>query len=73
MDEDKIKKQAKQILDKFAKALENVKDIEEYYIERDVFEREEGEGEVCDFKKELLRNALNHDDDFIIAEKGDWK
>lgn len=25
------------------------------------------------FKKRMLENAPNHDDDFIIAETGDWK
>jgi len=26
-----------------------------------------------DFKKRMLKNAPNHDDDFIIAEIGGWK
>ncbi len=76
IDKQKIEKQAKEILDKFAKALEEVegKSDKEFYVDRNEFEREEGEGEECsDFKKQLLKNAPEHDDDFIIAEKGGWK
>ncbi len=76
MDKDKIKKQAKQILDKFASALAKV-DSEKIKIgvDRKRFERQEGEGEKCDsgFKKKFLQNAPEHDDDFILAERGGWK
>ena len=71
-----IEKQAKEILDKFAKALEGVEkekaDVESY-VDRGEFERNEGNGENCNFKEEVLKNAPFHDDDFIIAEKGEWK
>lgn len=76
MDESKIKKQAKQILDKFAKALEKVKSSsEDFYVDREKFEREEGEGKECEkgFKKRFLENAPQHNEDFIIAERGKWK
>ena len=73
MDKNKIQNEAKQILDKFAFALEKVKDSEDFHVDRDEFERVEGDGKACDFKDKLLENAPNHDDDFIIAEKGDWK
>ena len=85
MDTERIKRQARQILDKFAKALEKVeKEIkEESYVDREEFERVEGiasslskdneKSKNSNFKKELLENAPNHDDDFIIAEKGEWK
>jgi len=77
MDREKIEKQAKELLDKFAKALEKVEKEtkEEFYVERDEFERKEGEGKNSDdkFKERILENAPAHDDDFIIAEKGSWK
>jgi len=76
MDNDRIKKEAKQILDKFAKALAKVDSEKvEIGVDRDEFERKEGEGEECekDFKQKMLENAPNHDDDFVIAERGSWK
>ena len=76
MDEKKIKRQAKQILDKFANALAKV-DSEKIGIgvDRKEFERKEGDGKKSaeGFKKRFLKNAPQHNDDFIIAEKGGWK
>ena len=77
MDEKKIKREAKQILDKFANALAKVEKEakEDFYVDREEFEREEGEGEKSDsgFKKRFLENAPEHDDDFIIGERRKWK
>ena len=79
VDKQKVEKQAKEILDKFAKALLEVEKESgtqvESYVDRDEFERIEGEGTCSpeDFKKRVLANAPVHDDDFVIAEKGDWK
>ena len=76
MDENKIRKQAKQILDKFARALDKVKDKDvDSYIDGGEFERKEGPGKesVEGFKQRFLKNAPEYNDDFIIAEKGDWK
>jgi|APSaa5957512622_1039677.scaffolds.fasta_scaffold145436_2 predicted Asp-tRNA(Asn)/Glu-tRNA(Gln) amidotransferase subunit C len=75
VDKVKIEKEAKEILDKFAKALEKVKtDDLDFHVNREEFERSEGEGEVCEgFKKSLLENAPKKDEDFILAEKGEWK
>ena len=74
---ERIEKQAKEIIDKFAFQLEKVeKEInEESYVERDEFERVEGNGINSDslFKEDILKNAPNHDDNFIIAEKGSFK
>tara|TARA_B100001079_G_C16339915_1_gene483036 strand:+ start:728 stop:952 length:225 start_codon:yes stop_codon:yes gene_type:complete len=74
MDKKKVEKEAKQMLDNFAKALSKVKTNEEdHYIDREDFERVEG-GDSCEgFKSKLLGNAPEKDDDFIIAEKGAWK
>ena len=86
MDNAKIKREAKQILDKFASALSRVEkeSKEDSYVDRDEFERKEGKGtarkqsndccgENSSFKKKILQNAPEHDDDFIIAERGKWK
>jgi hypothetical protein len=76
MNSDKIKQEAKQVLDKFAKALEKVEkehDIEAC-VDREIFERKEGNSRDYDknFKKKILENAPQHDDDFIIAETKGW-
>ena len=77
LDKEQIQKQAKQLLDKFAVALEKVEkeSVEESYVDRDEFEREEGKSKEHDskFKQKLLQNAPQHDDDFVIVEKGSWK
>ena len=73
MDKSEIQKQAKEILDKFAKALEKVKTKENFYVEREEFEREE-KGKKCEnFKNSLLENSPKKNEDFVIAEKGSWK
>tara|TARA_Y100000310_G_C20513626_1_gene730086 strand:- start:346 stop:576 length:231 start_codon:yes stop_codon:yes gene_type:complete len=76
MDKEQIKKQATKILDKFAEALEKVdkESKEESYVDRDNFERIEGDGEECEgFKEKFLANAPEKNEDFILVEKGDWK
>jgi predicted Asp-tRNA(Asn)/Glu-tRNA(Gln) amidotransferase subunit C len=77
VDQEKIKEEAKEILDKFAEALENVEkeNKDESYVDREDFERIEKEGEECEegFKEKILKNAPEHNDDFILVEKGAWK
>jgi len=87
MDKKQIEKQAKQILDKFAKALEKTEkektDESEAYVDREQFERQEAkkekplrdtEGtESLAFKKDFLANAPESEGDFVKVEKGDWK
>ncbi|MEM0465530.1 MAG: hypothetical protein QXW97_02405 [Candidatus Pacearchaeota archaeon] len=77
MDKIIIEKQAKNILDRFAKSLEKVdkEKILEPWVERDIFTRDEtnGSNSLEGFKKRFLDNAPRHDDEFIICEKGDWK
>ncbi len=78
VDKVKVEKGAKEILDKFAKALDKIgrgSEKEGTYVDREEFERVEKEGQDCDvdFKKRMLENAPNSDDDFIIAETGAWK
>ncbi len=77
MDEKKreeIKKEAKQILEKFAKSLENVKFKEKAGKKEVGGFREEAEPAKSneDFRKRIFENAPNSDEDFIIAEKKEW-
>jgi len=77
MDKSQIEKDAKRILDKFAKALVKVDEETSKVsinVDREEFERVEGEGEDGDwFKEDFLNNAPKKDKDFIIAERGSWK
>jgi len=73
--EEKIKKEAREILEKFAKALEKIKDIPDSFVERDEDRREEKEGKEPDkdFQKIFFENAPVTKKDSIQAEKGGWK
>jgi predicted Asp-tRNA(Asn)/Glu-tRNA(Gln) amidotransferase subunit C len=76
MDQERIKRQAKQILDNFADALASVeKEGKEEYVEREDFERKEENEKESDpeFRQDFLKNSPSHDTDFIIAERGEWK
>lgn len=69
----KIKKQAKQILDKFSKALAKVKSSESN-VEREVERRAEKKGEQSDkdFREIMFENAPKKNKDFIVAERKKW-
>jgi len=71
---EKLEKETKALLDKFSKALDTVKTSEEWNVEREQDRREENEGKECDsdFRKIMLENSPQHDEDFIIAEKKSW-
>jgi Asp-tRNA(Asn)/Glu-tRNA(Gln) amidotransferase C subunit len=74
-EKEEIRKEAKRILDDFSEKLEKVKDkAKESVVERPECERKEGQGKESDssFRKRMFENALNKNDDFIIAEKGKW-
>jgi len=74
MNKEEIKKQAKRIMDSFARALDKVK-VEETRVERDEDRRQEGDGCVeadSDFKKIMFKNAPKTKDDCIEAERGEW-
>lgn len=72
---DEIAKEARTILDKFAKELSKVKDIPETFIEQKETVRKEGEGCEPDesFRQIFFQNAPAVKDDCIQAEKGGWK
>ena len=70
-----IKREAKQILDKFAKALSKIKKVPESFVERDSDRREERGGEKADkdFIDSVFENAPQTKNKCILAERGKWK
>ena len=74
-EKEEIKKQAKDIMDKFSEKLSNVSEkMSDPLIDRKEFEREEGEGKESnsDFRERMFENAPRKNKDFIIAEKKKW-
>ena len=73
-EKEEIKKQAKKLLDEFSSKLDKIK-VKETHFSSDSGMREEGEGWETDetFKSIIFANAPFVEDDFLIAEKGDWK
>ena len=72
-----IEKSAKEILDKFALALEKagIKEAEESRVEREEDRREEAKESIPpdkDFRKIMLENAPKTKNNCIEAEKGGW-
>ena len=76
MDERKreeIRKEARGILDKFAKSLESVKFKEKESKKQVGGFREEGNGKTdADFRERMFANASSTDGDHILAEKKKW-
>lgn len=74
LEREKIREQAKDILEKFGKSLQKVKFKERKKEEELSGFREEGKenGSSNDFRERVFRNAPNKDSDFIIAEKKKW-
>mgnify|MGYP001614584414 FL=1 len=69
-----IQKEAKEILRRFAASLEKVSSKKKPLKEEFGGFREEGSGESAnqEFRKQMLKNAPEKDNDFIIAEKKKW-
>lgn len=74
MDEEKIKKQAKEIMDEFMKALEKLDEKgQEFGSERERFLRNpKGKKSNPEFRRRMLRNAPKSKDGYIAAEKKKW-
>ena len=71
LDEEKIKQQAREILDKFARALQGIH-TEESRAEREESSREEGK-EKAEIDREIMfSNAPKTKNNCIEAEKGSW-
>lgn len=73
-EKERVKKDAKNIMKSFSEKLSGVENLKEDFIERHEFERNEGDGKVCedDFRKTMLDNSPVKEGDFIVAEKGAW-
>jgi predicted Asp-tRNA(Asn)/Glu-tRNA(Gln) amidotransferase subunit C len=73
-EKEKIRKEARKLLDKFSRSLEKVEVKEEKIKKNRGGFREEGNGEEsdADFKKRMFENAPEKDENFIIAEKKNW-
>jgi len=72
--EKEIRKSARQILDKFAKALARVR-TSDSFVEREEDRREEKEGEKgnSEFREIFFENAPSTKKQCILAERGKWK
>ncbi len=69
-----IRKEARALLDKFAKRLDTIKVPSKKEELKGDGTRAEGEGLGCDedFRERLFENAPSKDEDCIIAEKASW-
>ena len=74
-EKEEIKKQAKAIMDDFSKKLSKLdKSTKEPLIEAKEFERSEGRKKDESFsRKKMFDNATDKNENFIIAERGEWK
>ncbi len=74
MDQERIKKQAKMLMDEFMAALESAGDVkEEAGIEREESTRKAAKCELTEgFPERMLQNAPSKKDRFIVAEKKKW-
>ena len=73
MNEEKIKEQAKRIMDEFVNALEKVKEEKgEVGFESEDNTRKPHGREEDDFRELMLDNAPKKKDSFVVAEKKKW-
>ena len=73
-DKEDIRKQVDGILQSFSKKLSSIKEkVGESFIERDGFERQEGQKQLELSRKIMFENAPEKNNDFIIGEKKEWK
>ena len=75
-EKEEIREKIKAILEDFSKQLSSVEnEAGESLIERGEFERPEGSVKPDEsFSREIMfKNAPEKNEDFIIAEKGEWK
>ena len=74
IDREKIRKQAKHIMDNFIKALDKAESVkQEFGSERKCSMRAEiKKDKDPDFRKRMFMNAPKKRDDFLVMEKKDW-
>jgi len=71
---EEIRKQVNTILDSFSAKLSKIDGkVEDNFIEREEYERKEGQEQDKSFSREIMfNNAPEKNKDFIIAEKKKW-
>lgn len=74
MEDDSIKKEAKNIMDNFMSSMKDIEVEDNFILIRDACYREEGEGKVADedFRQRFLSNAPKSNSESILAQKGAW-
>lgn len=73
IDAEKIKAQAKGIMDDFVKALDRIKEVkEEFGAERKEATRKAGKSEFPGFRERALSNAPKRKDNYFLTEKKRW-
>ena len=74
LDENQIKKEAKKIMDNFIGELSQIKEIEDFKIERKDSLREEKDSCVNkDFKERWFKLIPKKKSGCVLAERGKWK
>ena len=73
MDENKIKKEAKKIMDNFIGELSQIKEIKDFRIERKEFLRKGKSSSSGDFKERWFKIIPRIKHGCVLAEKGKWK
>lgn len=68
---EKVKKEAEEIMQKFAAKLEKIS-FKEKFVERVESMRDEGKEKLDFGRKIFFENSPKKKGDFIEAEKGDW-
>lgn len=74
-EKEEIRSEAKEIMDSFSRKLSKIdKKVKEPLIEKEEFEREEGNPRRGDddFRELMLENAPNKSKDFILGGKKTW-
>jgi Asp-tRNA(Asn)/Glu-tRNA(Gln) amidotransferase C subunit len=73
IDEEKIKRQAKEIMDDFVRSLDKIGGIKEAFgAERKVSVRTPKKSEFSDFKERALKNAPKRKGNYFVMEKKNW-
>lgn len=69
-----VKKEAKELLDKFGKDLDKLDIKPKTAKSKGVSFRQENKGESCDvnFKAIMFKNAKRKNDSYLLLEKGSW-
>jgi len=75
VDREKVKEQAKKLMDEFVSALEKAEEVkEEFGVKRKDVMRVPGKDKYknSDFKERMLKNAPKVEDGQIVAERKKW-